>query len=82
MQPAAGTDEATTNQRERKAANGLAPIFLGYPTTIVSGDRVPLGLRRVHGIAQMRDTHAGDDCRIPKDDRCVREVVEQPHSCA
>ena len=42
----------------------------------------PLGLRRVHGIAQMRDTHTGDDCRIPEDDRCVREVVEQPHSCA
>jgi hypothetical protein len=29
----------------------------------------PLGLRRVHGIAQMRDTHTGDDCRIPRDDR-------------
>ena len=42
----------------------------------------PVGLRRVHGIAQMRDTHTGDDCRIPEDDRCVREVVEQPHSCA
>ena len=42
----------------------------------------PLGLRRVHGIAQMRDTHTGDDCRIPEDDRCVRDVVEQPHSCA
>jgi hypothetical protein len=28
----------------------------------------------------MRDTHTGDDCRIPEDDRCVREVVEQPHS--
>jgi hypothetical protein len=42
----------------------------------------PLGLRRVHGIAQMRDTHTGDDCRIPEDGRCVREVVEQPHSCA
>jgi hypothetical protein len=40
------------------------------------------GLRRVHGIAQMRDTHTGDDCRIPEDDRCVREMVEQPHSCA
>ena len=40
------------------------------------------GLRRVHGIAQMRDTHTGDDCRIPEDGRCVREVVEQPHSCA
>jgi hypothetical protein len=35
------------------------------------------GLRRVHGIAQMRDTHTGDDCRIP-DDECVREVVDQP----
>jgi hypothetical protein len=42
----------------------------------------PLGLRGVHGIAQMRDTHTGDDCRIPEDGRCVREVVEQPHSCA
>ena len=41
-----------------------------------------LRLRRVHGITQMRDTHTGDDCRIPEDDRCVREVVEQPHSCA
>jgi hypothetical protein len=30
----------------------------------------------------MRDTHTGDDCRIPENDRCVREVVEQPHSCA
>jgi hypothetical protein len=30
----------------------------------------------------MRDTHTGDDCRIPEDDRCVREVVEQRHSCA
>ena len=40
------------------------------------------GLRRVHGIAQMRDTHTGDDCRVPEDGRCVREVVEQPHSCA
>jgi hypothetical protein len=30
----------------------------------------------------MRDTHTGDDCRIPEDDRCVREVVEQPHSYA
>ena len=39
-------------------------------------------LRRVHGIAQMRDTGTGDDCRIPQDGRCVREVVEQPHSCA
>ena len=46
------------------------------------GGSVHTGLRRVHGIAQMRDTHTGDDCRIPEDDRCVREVVEQPHSCA
>ena len=30
----------------------------------------------------MRDTHTGDDCRIPEDDRCVREMVEQPHPCA
>ena len=30
----------------------------------------------------MRDTHTGDDCRIPEDDRGVREVVEQPNSCA
>jgi hypothetical protein len=30
----------------------------------------------------MRDTHTGDDCRIHEDDWCVREVVEQPHSCA
>jgi len=30
----------------------------------------------------MRDTHTGDDRRIPEDDGCVREVVEQPHSCA
>jgi hypothetical protein len=30
----------------------------------------------------MRDTHTGDDCRIPEDGRRVREVVEQPHSCA
>jgi hypothetical protein len=30
----------------------------------------------------MRDTHTGDDRRIPEDDRCVREVVEQPYSCA
>ena len=29
----------------------------------------------------MRDTHAGDHCRIPEDDGCVREVVEQPHPC-
>jgi hypothetical protein len=27
----------------------------------------------------MRDAYAGDDGRIPEDDRCVREVVEQPH---
>lgn len=40
------------------------------------------GLRRVHGIAQMRDAGIGDDCRIREDDRCVREVVEQPHSCS
>ena len=40
------------------------------------------GLRRAHGVAQMRDTDTGDDCRIPEDDRCVREVVEQPHPCA
>jgi len=53
------------------------------PHQDVPGDRVTnLVLRRVHGIAQMRDTHTGDDCRIPEDDRCVREVVEQPHSCA
>ena len=44
--------------------------------------RTPPRLGCVHGIAQMRDTHTGDDCRIPEDDRCVREVVEQPHSCA
>ncbi len=30
----------------------------------------------------MRDTHTGDDGRIPEDGRCVREVVEQSHSCA
>ena len=42
----------------------------------------PCDLGHVHGIAQMRDTHTGDDCRIPEDGRCVREVVEQPHSCA
>jgi hypothetical protein len=30
----------------------------------------------------MRHAHTGDDRRIPQDDRCVREVVEQPHSCA
>jgi hypothetical protein len=30
----------------------------------------------------VRDTYAGDDCRIPEDGRCVRKVVEQPHSCA
>ena len=30
----------------------------------------------------MRDTHTGDDRRIPEDDGCVREVVQQPHSCA
>jgi hypothetical protein len=30
----------------------------------------------------MRDTHTGDDSRIPEDDRCVREVIEQPHSVA
>ena len=30
----------------------------------------------------MRDTHTGDDRRIPEDDGCVREVVEQPYSCA
>jgi hypothetical protein len=53
------------------------------PHQDVPDDRVTnLVLRRVHGIAQMRDTHTGDDCRIPEDDRCVREVVEQPHSCA
>ena len=23
----------------------------------------------------MHDTHTGDDCRIPEDDRCVREVA-------
>ena len=40
------------------------------------------GLRRVHGIAQVRDTHTGYDRRIPEHDRRVREVVEQPHSCA
>ena len=34
------------------------------------------GLRRVHGIAQMRDAHTGDDCRIPEDDRCGCEMVE------
>ena len=54
-----------------------------YNVLALAGDRVtPLRLRRVHGIAQMRDTHTDDDCRIPEDDRCVREVVEQPHSCA
>ena len=30
----------------------------------------------------MRDTHAGDDRRITEDGRYLREVVEQPHSCA
>ena len=36
----------------------------------LAGGRVPVvGLRRVHGIAQMRDTHTGDDCRIPEDER-------------
>jgi hypothetical protein len=30
----------------------------------------------------MRDTHTGDDCRIPENGRCVRKAVEQPHSCA
>ena len=30
----------------------------------------------------MRDTHTGDDSGIPEDDRCVLELVEQPHSCA
>ena len=44
--------------------------------------RFRAGLRRVHGIAQMRDTHTGDDCRIAEDGRCVREVVEQPHTSA
>lgn len=34
------------------------------------------------GIAQVRDAHTGDDCRIPEDGRRVREVVEEPHSCA
>src|SRR5713101_4516237 len=46
------------------------------------GGSIHTGLRPVHGIAQMRDTHTGGDRRIPEDDRCVREVVEQPHSCA
>jgi hypothetical protein len=63
---------------------GLAePLRLENPTRIVPGDWVThLFYESVHGIAQMRDTHTGDDCRIPEDDRCVREVVEQPHSCA
>ena len=39
-------------------------------------------LVRVHGVAQMSDTHTSDDCRIPDDDRCVRKVVEQPHPFA
>jgi hypothetical protein len=54
----------------------------GRPKTAARATGHLLGLRRVHGIAQMRDTHAGDDFRIPEDDRCVREVVEQPHSGA
>jgi len=66
------------------ATGGLAePLRLENLTRIVARrPGHPRGLRRVHGIAQMRDTHTGDDCRIPEDDRCVREVVEQPHSCA
>ena len=66
------------------ATGGLGePLRLENPTT----DRArrpghPLGLRRVHGIAQMRDTHTGDDCRIPEDDRCVGKVLEQRHSGA
>jgi hypothetical protein len=39
-------------------------------------------LRDVHRIAQMGDAHTGDDDRVAEDDRCVRELVEQPHSCA
>src|SRR4029453_231481 len=30
----------------------------------------------------MRDADTGEDCRIPEDDRGVREVVEQPYSSA
>ena len=30
----------------------------------------------------MCDTHTGDDRWTPEDDRCGREVVEQPHPCA
>lgn len=81
MSAAGLTDCAAGGLRGRSSVlrhGGLAePLRLENPTTIVPGDRVThLGLRRVHGIAQMRDTHTGDDCRIPEDDRCVREVVE------
>ena len=37
---------------------------------------------RVDGVAQMRDTDAGDDSRTPEDDRRVRNAVEEPHSSA
>ena len=36
----------------------------------------------MHGIAQVRYTHARDDCRIPEDDRRVREVIEESHAPA
>ncbi len=57
-------------------------LRLENPTTIVAGGGHPHRLRRVHGIAQMRDTHTGDDFRISEEDRGSREVIEQPHSCA
>ena len=56
------------------------PSTAAGPTSLPCGRS--LGLRRVHGIAQMGDTHTGDDGRVPEDDRCVRELLEQPHSCA
>ncbi len=59
----------------------IADLYAGTVTDAILA-RPPCSLRRVHGIAEMRDTHTGDDCRIPEDGRCVREVVEQPHSCA
>jgi hypothetical protein len=39
-------------------------------------------LARLYRIAQVRDTHAVDDFRVSEDDRCVREVVEQPDAFA
>jgi hypothetical protein len=64
------------------------PRAVGRTVLLSTSARVPgCSGMSLEGRPSARDsadawTHTGHNCRIAEDDRCVREVVEQPHSSA